>query len=177
MDKESKIMIKTVLATSLLLAGLSIACLRPALADDAIAPEMRTEVLKLLDALNAPENMLQQSKTMLSPMVKSLTADNPDITTEQSRAIKEEILAVFADNFDDMMEQLVVVYARHFTLEDIQGLNEFYATPLGQKFIKKNMALYTESSKAGTQWVQQLMPEIKQRVEKRMETECISLEK
>ena len=87
------------------------------------------------------------------------------ITTQvrnvMGRAIPADQLPKFMDTFTQkfttsappsaVTDAMVPVYAKHFSLEDIQSLTKFYETPLGQRVVKTMPAVAQESQTAGAQ--------------------------
>jgi hypothetical protein len=49
----------------------------------------------------------------------------------------------------DIVNMIVPVYARHFSLEDIQALIQFYESPVGQRFVEQLPRLTEESRAIG----------------------------
>jgi hypothetical protein len=48
-------------------------------------------------------------------------------------------------------DAIVPIYAKHFTLEDIQGLTKFYESPLGSKLVKEMPQVVQESQSVGVE--------------------------
>lgn len=53
---------------------------------------------------------------------------------------------------EELVAQLVPVYDRHFTQDEIKGLIAFYETPLGKKLVKELPLLTAESLETGQVW-------------------------
>jgi uncharacterized protein len=53
---------------------------------------------------------------------------------------------VSAGQIDDA---IIPIYSQHFSLEDIQGMTQFYESPLGQRAVKTMPQIYQEAQKAG----------------------------
>src|SRR6202008_1966697 len=75
------------------------------------------------DAANNSTEQYRQKLTALAP--------NDDKAQESFNSY----LAVFQKKFDAdaLNEQLVVIYDKHYTDDEIKGLLQFYGSPLGQK--------------------------------------------
>jgi hypothetical protein len=87
------------------------------------------------------------------------------ITTQvrnvMGRAIPAEQLPKFMDTFTQkfttsapsaaVTDAIVPVYAKHFSMEDIQSLTKFYESPLGQRVVKTMPEVAQESQTAGAQ--------------------------
>ena len=57
---------------------------------------------------------------------------------------------------DDLNRLVVPVYARHFTVEEMESMIAFYRTPVGQKLVSKLPAITAESMAVGRQWGMEL---------------------
>jgi uncharacterized protein len=77
------------------------------------------------------------------------------------RAIPADQLPKFMDTFTQkfttsapstaVTDAIVPVYAKHFSMEDIQSLTKFYESPLGQRVVKTMPEVAQESQTAGAQ--------------------------
>jgi len=57
-------------------------------------------------------------------------------------------------------DAMVAIYARHFSIEDIQGVTKFYESPLGQLMVKEMPDVSRESQTAGMQMDQKVVIEV-----------------
>tara|TARA_Y100000589_G_scaffold747_1_gene681 strand:+ start:283 stop:741 length:459 start_codon:yes stop_codon:yes gene_type:complete len=55
-------------------------------------------------------------------------------------------------SMNDLVELLVPVYQKHFSVEDIRELIKFYESPIGQKLAVKTPLITQESMQVGQQW-------------------------
>ncbi len=69
----------------------------------------------------------------------------------------DKFMATFSQEFTSLspsgniVDAIVLIYSRHFALEDIQGLIQFYESPLGQKVVKNLAVVVQESQSTGMQ--------------------------
>ena len=78
-----------------------------------------------------------------------------------SQALQPERLAKFMQDFSTKLETaapastvtdaVVPIYAKAFSMEDIQGLIQFYESPLGQRVVKAMPQVSQNSQRAGVQ--------------------------
>ena len=78
-----------------------------------------------------------------------------------SRALPADQQAKFMDTFTQkfkasvppaaVSDAIVRIYAKHFSMEDIQGLTKFYESPLGQRVVKEMPDVDQEMRTAGQQ--------------------------
>ena len=59
-----------------------------------------------------------------------------------------------------LVDSIAVVYARTFTLEELDALTAFYRSPVGQRLRQAQPALVTETSGIGQRWGQRIGAEI-----------------
>ena len=81
------------------------------------------------------------------------------VRTGVARALKADTLSKFMDEFNQKLvsaapassvtDAMVPIYASAFSTEDIQGLIQFYESPLGQRVVKNLPAVDQQSQAAG----------------------------
>jgi uncharacterized protein len=87
-----------------------------------------------------------------------------------SRAIPPDQLPKFMDTFttkfnasaspNAVTDAMVAIYARHFSLEDIQVITKFYESPIGQRMVKEMPDVSRESQTAGMQMDQKIVMQV-----------------
>jgi len=87
-------------------------------------------LLELVGAKDAIEDAAGNATEQYRQKVIETSANN-----DRAQAFVNTYLADFQKKFDanGVNEELVEIYDRHFSEEDIKGLLEFYGSPLGQK--------------------------------------------
>lgn len=55
-------------------------------------------------------------------------------------------------SINDLVEMLIPVYKKHLTIEDLNGLINFYESPAGRKYAEENPAIVQESMAVGQEW-------------------------
>lgn len=136
-----------------------------------VSPEKRAEIEKILRTTHALDIGRQFSTAFSQQMADMLRASRPDAPRRAFELLPEVVDTVIAENLGPMQELLVEVYDRHFTLAELRGLNEFYATELGAKLVATMPALVQESMAAGQKWGETLGPIIGARLDARFEEE------
>ncbi|MGD0990802.1 MAG: DUF2059 domain-containing protein [Candidatus Sulfotelmatobacter sp.] len=150
-DNEELLMtLKLWLCTGLLIASLCAGQTTVSIAPDAASKE---DVKKLFDVMASREQTEQMMKQVFAQM-RSLTREQtkqrrPDISDAELARIdrqSEDLLKHFP--LDDMMNDMIPVYQKHFTKSDIDSLIAFYSSPAGQKFLHEMPAVTAETMKA-----------------------------
>jgi hypothetical protein len=88
------------------------------------------------------------------------------------RQAMPDVPAAFWDDFrrearpEDLEELIVPIYASHYDEADIQGLLDFYASPVGRKMLKETPGVVSESMEAGRKWGGDLARKIVEKLKK-----------
>jgi len=53
---------------------------------------------------------------------------------------------------NDMQEQIIPIYDKHFTNDEILGIIEFYKSPIGQSYLNKMSRVAMESMQVGNKY-------------------------
>ncbi|WP_038016149.1 DUF2059 domain-containing protein [Synechococcus sp. PCC 7335] len=117
---------------------------------DQISVEMVTAIEELLEITDTGALTFQIVETTIDQFRQLM----PDIP--------EEWWDRFIDKFDyEELNQLIVpIYARHFTLTEINAIIDFYRTPVGQAVIEKMPLVVQDSSLVGQRWGMGIAQEI-----------------
>ena len=133
-----------------------------------IAPDApsKEDVRKLFDIMSSKEQVrqmmdqvFQQMRTMNREQMKKR---HPDVSEEEMARLdrqSEDLIKNFP--LDDMLNDMIPVYQKHFTKADIDGLTAFYASPTGQKFLHEIPAVTGETMRV-------VLPRIQASVEQAM---------
>jgi hypothetical protein len=92
------------------------------------------------------------------------------VHTGMSRVVPADQLPKFMETFTAkfsasappaaITDAMVAIYARHFSIEDIQGVTKFYESPLGQLMVKEMPDVSREAQTAGMQMDQKVVIEV-----------------
>ena len=115
---------------------------------------------RLMEVMGSQAASEQTLKMMLDPLLAE-----PELTEEEARIIRE----VFAEGPSVMCANSAKLYARDFTVEELQFMVDFYRTPTGRKVIDLLPKLMQESFEFGQKWAKEIMPKVIARVESQQE--------
>lgn len=87
---------------------------------------------------------------------------------EQQNPKNKDMLNKLKNKFDvkDLLNEMIPVYQKYYSAEDIENLNKFYATPTGQKMIKTMPDIAKESMVVSQQWAQKLAKTVQEESQK-----------
>jgi len=103
-------------------------------------PASRSSIEKLMSVTGAGHAGVQ----MLGQMKKMM----PGISKELWDKFRAEV------KVEELTDQVVPIYQKHLTQEDVDAMNKFYATSTGKKLITVMPAIMQESRIAGQRWGQ-----------------------
>lgn len=72
---------------------------------------------------------------------------------------------------DDMTQAMIPAYQKHFTHGDIEAMNAFYASPVGQKVLEELPAVMQEGNQAVMPMLSKYLSEWQEKVKKEFESE------
>jgi len=162
----------------LLIALAALALSLPALAQNADDPASRDDVILLLRTMQSHDMMLRTMDAMIKPMhqmyheqfVKDKDKLPPDFESRMTKMMDDMMKNM---PVDEMMQAMIPAYQRHFTHGDIEALNAFYTSPVGQKFLRETPAVTGEAMQAMMpimtkymqQWQERMQKEVKEMTE------------
>jgi len=131
------------------------------------APPSDAAIRELMDATNARAN-LTVSVQILRVRAEEVLRNNPKLNDEQRKAelanVERRMPAITAALQKDMNDpklvdqlynQVVPLYASHFTAEDVKALTAFYRSPTGKKSLEVMPVLMNESAQAAQKIMQE----------------------
>lgn len=102
--------------------------------------------LKKMLALAGTEESFQVAIKQMIGMFKEEKSNVPD-------SVWSAFEAEFSKtSMDELVTMLVPVYQKHLSESDLQGMIEFYQTPVGKKYAQKTPLIMQESMQVGQQW-------------------------
>ncbi len=129
----------------------------------------KTEDIKLLIEMTGGTNIGKRfSSAITEQLVQILQSAKTTIPDNTVRAIEKEISTLINDNISNpggLVDQVVPIYNKYLSHDEIKELLVFYQTPLGVKLRSVLPQITHESMLTGQQWAQKLGPEIDRSVE------------
>lgn len=98
-----------------------------------IDPAKEADIRALLELVGA-RDLVQDSMTHAAEQYRERLLENVP-NNQQGQAFVNTVISNYEKKFDvdAVTEQLVTVYDRHYTDDEVKGLLQFYGSPLGQK--------------------------------------------
>ncbi|MEA3346868.1 MAG: DUF2059 domain-containing protein [Candidatus Auribacterota bacterium] len=132
----------------------------------------RAAAEKLLDLFNMDDSFdqsMQQAIQMPINLIES--QDMPEEEKIQARKAAEASMKITMESFswEKMKTMFIDIYAEVLSLEELDGLIEFYESPIGQKFIKKQPQLTAATMRRMQELMREMMPEIQRATQEAIE--------
>ena len=81
----------------------------------------------------------------------SLMPTNPNLTRELNE-VSAQLRKEYEAKKAELVYEVAIVYAKHFTEQELKDLVTFYRSPLGQKMLKEEPVALDESLKRAQDW-------------------------
>jgi uncharacterized protein len=117
-----------------------------ALARAEVSAEKRTEIDRMLK-LTGMEKLLDQ---MATQMITGLRGSMKDVPPDFWDRFAKKV------HGSDVLELLVPLYDKYYSLEDLRAVNAFYSSPAGQRMVSTLPQIMNESMVVGQKWGQKL---------------------
>jgi hypothetical protein len=107
-----------------------------------MTPGKRAEIEKLL-RLTGMEKLMGQ---MMTQMTSSMSNGMPGIPPEFWAKFQAKM------NMRELLDRIIPVYDKYYSLEDIRAINAFYESPTGQKILASMPQVMQECMQIGQDW-------------------------
>lgn len=118
-------------------------------ATSSIDPQKQARIRELMDITGAKDlgqQLIEAGMDQFRSSVQDAQPDNP-----RAKQFVDAFVAGFQKRFDynSLNEQIIPIYDKYLTTEDLKGLLDYYHSPLGQRMLKTLPAVTRESQATG----------------------------
>lgn len=107
-----------------------------------ISKEKRQQIEKML-RLTGMEKLMVQIKTQMVAGLKVNMKDVPEAFWQKFQLKMDT---------RELLEKIIPLYDKYYTIEDLKAVNAFYESPAGQKVLSTLPQITQESMKIGQEW-------------------------
>ena len=111
----------------------------------------------LVETLNLQQMMTQLSSGTSTAIITAI-AQSGEVNDETRAAVQTAVRNQLAAKLPEIIPLLAPVTAEAFTVEELQAMNEFYGSDVGQSIIGKLPGYQAASSRLMSAWMQQNTP-------------------
>ncbi len=118
--------------------------------------ENRREVRQMMEVFDILRHAEALMATMRSEMIRA-TVRASDMPEAAATAVVDEILMPnFRARGGELVAEMAEPFAVNFTISDLKALRAFYASPLGQKWLRTIPVARAQGEQAGLAWGQRV---------------------
>jgi hypothetical protein len=137
-------------------------------------PATREDVLRLFDVMRIHEQMTSVMTTIATQqramMHEDMRKHLPQISDAELARLDKFTTDTMKDMpIDGMLDDMIPVYQKHLSKEDVDAMGVFYASATGQKLLREMPAMTAESMQAAGPHIQAMMEKVMDRAEKMAE--------
>lgn len=126
-------------------------------AQNAITPEKRKEIERMIELTGEKRGMDRQKAEMFA----TLRARSPEIPEETWVRIEKKLTLEF------LVDQVVPVYDKHLSLEDLRAANAFFETEAGQHFLVTRPKIVQEATAIGREYGRRVGEEVRKQLQQK----------
>ena len=129
-----------------------------------ISPAKEASIRKFLELTNAKQHAIDFGQEVSENLTYVLQKNLPP--GEHNEEISKRLASELAKrlNSDDFIAQLVPVYDRAFSEDDLVSINQFYESPAGRKLLEATPTVMEEAGDITENWVKELIPQIMEQI-------------
>jgi hypothetical protein len=116
-----------------------------------------TKIRELLRATGAGNLAAQVMNQTIASFKKSM----PDVSEKFWEGLRAEVKT------EELEQKIIPIYAKHFDEVELQGLIEFYSSPLGRKVVSELPAVVQESFVVGQEWGREIAARVLARLKEK----------
>jgi hypothetical protein len=143
------------------------ACLAVTLLSVAPAPAQSPEALAAAKELMTTMNSADQFKSILPSLLNALkpaiVQNRPEVERDYN-ALVPMMLDTMNARVGEILDTVAAIYARNFTVAELNEIIAFYRGPTGQKFVQKIPGVMQESLAAGQKFGQAVGADLQKRM-------------
>lgn len=132
-----------------------------------VTPDRLAAARDLLQATNTEAQFATVIPMMFGQLKQAMPPSNPKMQDELN-TVFEEVEKQFVVRRGEVLDQIAILYAQRFSVEEMKALADFYRSPMGQKFITAIPELTAEAMKMGNAWGRRIAMDAERKVREEM---------
>ncbi|MCK4809888.1 MAG: DUF2059 domain-containing protein [Candidatus Omnitrophica bacterium] len=139
----------------------AVTLIRIGYADDTLRRALAEELLVLMNTKENIERSFEIIKEMQKSQLQQMNVPGKE-SFEKAQAIREKVMDLISQelSWDKLKDDYITVYADTFSEKELEGIINFYKTPVGKKFTEKTPELMKKSMDISQKQMQELMPKL-----------------
>jgi uncharacterized protein len=133
-------------------------------------PATRDDILKLFDVMQVKQQMrsvmdamMKQQTDLMHQTIRKRYPQASSAKIAEFDRIMQESMKDFP--VDELLDDMIPIYARHLTKTDAEAMSTFYASPTGQKLLHEMPAMTSEAMQVAYARIDKQMDAMTRRLE------------
>ena len=131
----------------------------------------RAKIIELMDLTGAKNTGDQVAQMMIEQVSAAMQQANPNVPTRALEVIRDVTIAVLKEHTGELLSEVVRLYEKHFSEEEIDGLLAFYRSPVGAKAAREIPVLMRELGPISAAWAREIQPTLQRRLHDQLAAE------
>jgi hypothetical protein len=154
---------RLVTTTAWLLAGWLAATLVATGPAPAQAPDAMAAAKELMTTMKSVDQFKAVMPSLMKALKPAIVQNRPEVERDYD-ALAPLLLETMNARVGEIIDTVAAIYARNFTVAELNEIIAFYRGPTGQKFVQRQAGVMQESMVAGQKWGQALGAELQRRM-------------
>jgi hypothetical protein len=135
---------------------------RPALSQSP-PPDALAAAKELVETMRAGDQLKTLFPMILQQLKPAIVQSRPDVERDYDASMPQVVAAANA-RMGEFVDAIAVVYAQHFTADELRQLSVFYKGPVGQKFLQNMPKIMQDSMTVGQKFGESLAGDMRDRM-------------
>ncbi len=153
-------------AATILVSGIALSA--QVRADDAVTEEQLKAARAAISAINATAQFDNILPGLAEQLKNQLIQATPNYQGEITTAVDEQALAL-AGRRGDLEKEAATIYAKTFTVDELNAITAFYTSPAGKKLLSDGPIATREMAKAADIWAAGISRDLATETDKKLE--------
>jgi hypothetical protein len=134
----------------------------PALSQ-APSPEATAAARELVETMRASDQLKALFPMIMQQLKPAIAQGRPEVERDYDAAMPQIVAAANA-RMKEFVDAIALVYAAHFTADELRQLSAFYRGPVGQKFLQNMPKIMQDSMAVGQKFGESLAGDMRDRM-------------
>jgi hypothetical protein len=128
-------------------------------------PAAIAKAKEAMAAAHSDKLAVQMLTLMEKPLSDLIESVNPGRGKETADLLREKLFPAMRERLPEFTDLAARIYAKHFTVADLEQLIAFYESPIGQKLVAEQPAMLAEMSAVAQAWGENLALDVMRKLE------------
>lgn len=127
------------------------------------SPESRAAARELVETMRAAEQLKTLFPMIIQQLKPAIVQNRPEVEKDYD-SFMPQILVQANARMAEFVDSIALVYAQHFSAEELRAITQFYKAPVGQKFIQLMPRIMQDSMAVGQKFGESLAADMRNKI-------------